>query len=99
MLVLQALLANAYLLGEIPFAYLMTKRGRSLEKYRGSIVYALGRSLRESNLLGGALHMHFFILFFFFLCKCFLYLITSHALDLGKCFLAIVCRYDDLRRD
>ena len=27
MLVLQALLANAYLLGETPFAYLMTKRG------------------------------------------------------------------------
>ena len=29
-LVLQALFANAYLLGETPFAYIMTKRGSSV---------------------------------------------------------------------
>ena len=40
----------------------MTKRGRSFERYRGSIVYALGKSLeREEPFRGSIAHAFLYI--------------------------------------
>ena len=48
-LVLQALFANAYLLGETPFAYIMTKRGSSVgEIFSEVFVYCIEGELSES---------------------------------------------------
>jgi hypothetical protein len=48
-LVLQALFANAYLLGETPFAYIMTKRGSSVgEIFSEVFVYCIEGELCES---------------------------------------------------